>query len=119
MTPNDANRPLSTAEYDLARWMLENGNSEARNFLSQLDDATVMPWRCPCGCASINFQIGKHPPAPPEVHILGDYMCGPLEDPAGAFIYSSGELLAGIEVYALAGEAPNALPTAPLRQFGD
>ena len=119
MTPNTKNRPLSVTEYNLARWMLENGNSEACNFLLQLEDAMVMPWRCPCGCASINFQIGKYPPSPRGIHILGDYLCGTFDEPAGAFIYSSGELLAGIEVYALAGEVLDALPTAPLRQFGD
>jgi hypothetical protein len=117
MSSTNTNRPLSAAEYDLARWMLENGSAEARNFLNQLDEATVTPWRCPCGCASINFQIGSHPPAPPEVHILGDYLCGPVDAPAGAFIFSSGELLAGIELYALAAEAPKVLPVAPLRLY--
>jgi len=115
----DANRPLSDAEYRLARWMLENGNAEARNYLSQLEDAKVTPWRCKCGCASIVFQIDGHPPAPPGVHVLGDYVCGSVDEPAGAFIYECGELLAGIEVYGLAGEAPKELPTAPLRPFGE
>lgn len=57
----DTNRSLSASEYALARWMLENGTPEALAFLKQLDDADVTPWRCPCGCASINFQIKGHP----------------------------------------------------------
>ena len=95
--------------------MLENGSPEARAFLGQLADAEVTSWRCPCGCASINFQVKGHPPAPPGVHILGDFLCGPVEAPAGAFIYESGGLLSGLEVYALASDAPAVLPNAPLR----
>jgi hypothetical protein len=98
--------------------MLENGVPEARAFLAQLQGAEVTAWRCPCGCASINFQIKGHPPAPPGVHILGDFLCGPLEAPAGAFIYESGGVLSGIEVYALATDAPSVLPETPLRPFG-
>ena len=57
MSSSSNNRPLSSAERALAVWMLENGNPEAPGFLAQLADAEVTAWRCPCGCASINFQI--------------------------------------------------------------
>ena len=119
MNQPSTNRPLSASERALAVWMLENGSPEAQAFLGQLADAEVTPWRCPCGCgcASINFQVKGHPPAPPGVHILGDFLCGPEEAPSGAFIYESGGLLSGLEVYALAGDAPAVLPDAPLRSF--
>ncbi|MDM0043448.1 hypothetical protein QTH91_03055 [Variovorax dokdonensis] len=118
MNSTDANRSLTTAERALARWMLENGPPEARAFLEQLNEAEVTPWRCPCGCASINFQIKGRPATPPGVHILGDYLCGPLDAPAGAFIFESGGVLGGIEVYSLGSDAPSALPRPPLRPFG-
>lgn len=118
MKLDQKNRPLTASEYALARWMLENGLHEARNFLAQLEKAEVTPWRCPCGCASINLQIKNHPVAPPGVHILGDFLCGPVDAPAGAFIFESGGLLSGIEVYSMATDAPSVLPCPPLRQFG-
>lgn len=41
-----------------------------------------------------------------------------MEAPAGAFIYESGGVLSGIEVYSLASDAPPVLPDAPLRPMG-
>jgi hypothetical protein len=70
----------------------------------------VTPWRCPCGCASIKFQIKGHAEPPPGVHVLGDFLVGGDDCQAGIFIYSSGSLLRGIEVYGLAGDAPRLLP---------
>lgn len=118
MSADESNRPLSNAERTLARWMLENGTPEAQAFLEQLELAEVTPWRCGCGCASISFQIMGREPAPAGVNILGDYVCGEVEAPAGAFIFESGGTLAGIEVYALAVDAPSVLPAPPLRPIG-
>ena len=94
----------------LARWMLEHGEPEATAYLKQLAAAEVTPWRCPCGCASINFRIKGNQAAPPGVHILGDFLFGPDDRLAGIFIYESAGLLSGIEVYGLAGDAPSELP---------
>ena len=113
-----ANRPLTSAEQRLARWMLEHGTPQAAAFLPQLELAEVTPWKCPCGCASINFQIQGHPEAPPGVHVLGDYLIGQAEHMSGAFIFESGGLLSGLEVYGLAGDAPTVLPSIEdLRPF--
>lgn len=98
--------------------MLEHGVPEALAFLPQLELAEVAPWRCPCGCASINFHIQGQPEAPPGVHILGHYLTGKGESLSGAFIYESGGLLSGLEVYGFAGDAPKRLPTVEeLRPF--
>lgn len=52
------------------------------------------------------------------VHILGDFIFGPDEKAAGIFIFESGGLLSGIEVYGLAGDVPAVLPRADaLRLF--
>jgi hypothetical protein len=110
----ETNRPLTEAERHLARWLLEHGTREALTFLRQLDDAEVTAWRCECGCASINFQIKGHAIAPPGVHILSDHVFGADADLSGIFIFESGGLLSGLEVYGLAGDAPKCLPTPEL-----
>ena len=110
MTHPQVNRPLADSERALARWMLENGTHEARAFLPQLELAEVTPWKCPCGCASFNFQIKGHPEAPPGVHVLGDFLIGDGDCLSGVFIFESGGLLSGLEVYGLAGDAPTTLP---------
>jgi hypothetical protein len=112
------NRPLTEAERRLARWMLEQGTPEAKDFLPQLDLAEVTPWRCPCGCASINFKIKGRPEAPPGVHILADFVFGGSDDLCGVFLFESAGILKGLEVYGLAGDAPRSLPSVEsLRPF--
>ena len=90
--------------------MLEHGTEGARQYLDQLELAEVTPWKCLCGCASINFQIRGHVEPPPGAHILGEFMIDRGDHPSGIFIFSSGGLLGGIEVYGLAGDAPSVLP---------
>lgn len=113
-------RPLSTIERQVALWMLIHGNSDAEQFIPQLEQAEATPWRCPCGCASFNLQIRGKPPAPPGVHILGDFVFGDEKAPSGIFIFESGGILSGIEVYGMAGETPKSLPNIEdLRPFGE
>jgi hypothetical protein len=106
----EQNRPLTDAEKDLARWMLGHGTEEAKQYLDQLELAEVTPWRCRCGCASIDFQIKGHAEAPPGAQILGEFRLNDGAYPSGIFIYASGGLLKGIDVYGLAGDAPRVLP---------
>ena len=61
----EPNRSPPESEMSLAPWMLEHRAPGAREFVGQLAAAEVMPWRCPCGCGSINFQINGHEAAPP------------------------------------------------------
>jgi hypothetical protein len=117
MISTPVNRPITTVELELARWMLQHGNPEAEAFLPQLELAEVTPWKCPCGCASINLQISGYAEAPPGVHILGDFALGEGDSTGGAFIFESGGLLSGIEVYSF-GDPVTILPTAnDLRKF--
>ena len=119
MPPTTGNRALTSEELRLARWMLEHGTDEASAFLPQLDLAEVTPWKCPCGCASIDFQVQGKPLPPPGVNILGDYVVGEGNDVSGVFIFESGGLLSGIEFYGLGGDALQALPGVDeLRPFG-
>lgn len=112
------NRPLTDQERNLVRWMLEHGNPEAAAFLPQLELAEVTPWRCSCGCASINFQIRGMPVAPPGVRILADFDFMDNETLSGIFVFENDGILSGLEVYGMAGDAPKSLPEpSELRPF--
>ena len=102
-------RRLTAAEYRLARWMLENGGPEAQSFLPQLELARVVSC-CPCGCASIDFEVARHPLPVDGLRILGDFIYGDESDLKGVFIFERDGVLAGIEVYGLPGDAPKTLP---------
>ncbi len=73
--------------------MLEHGSPEARPFISQLELAEVTPWRCECGCATINLQLKEQPEAPVGVNILGDFCFGRGGNLAGIFIFASDGVL--------------------------
>ena len=103
-------RPLTSDERQLIRSMLEHGSPEAQAFLSQLEKAKATPWQCRCGCASINLAIDNLPEPSGGLHILADFVFGSDADLSGVFVFERSGLLAGLEVYGLAGEAPKKLP---------
>lgn len=105
-----ATRRLTPSEYELARWMLEHGTPEAIPFLEQLARADATTWRCFCGCASFNFKVRGEPDAPPGVNILAEFIVGEGAGTFGVFIFQSGGILSGVEVYALGAAAPATLP---------
>ena len=105
------NRQLASAEEQLVRQMLEQGNSEARAFLPQLEKAQVTPFRCPCGCASINFSIDGLPEPSGGLYVLADFAFGVGDDVSGIFVFEKSGVLAGLEVYGVAGNAPKTLPS--------
>jgi hypothetical protein len=104
------NRELTPVEEQLIRSMLDHGKAEARAFLPQLERAQVTPFRCPCGCASINLSIDGLPDPSGGMHILADFRFGTDEELSGIFVREQGGVLAGLEVYGLAGDAPKTLP---------
>ena len=104
------NRQLTDREKRLVRWMLQNGNPEALEFLAQIDLVEVTPWRCPCGCASISFQVRGNPAPQPGVHPIADFVFGEEDTLSGIFVYENDGILSGLEVYGLAGDAPKSLP---------
>jgi len=91
-------RPLTTTEKELVRWMLEHGEPEAKNFLPQLEQAQVTPWRCSCGCASINFSIQGYPQPSGGIHPIADFLFGTEENLSGIFVFEQSGVLAGLEV---------------------
>ncbi len=117
---SDVNRQLTDHERRLVRWMLEHGGAEAMALLPQLDHAEVTPWRCSCGCASINFQIRDKPSPAHGIHPIADFVFGDEDTLSGIFVFEVDGILSGLEVYGLAGDAPKALPEPELlRPFGD
>ncbi len=60
------------------------------------------------------------PEAPTGVGILGDFMFGDEDNLAGIFIFQSGGILSGVEVYGMASEAPDTLPSpVSLRKYSE
>jgi hypothetical protein len=114
------NRELRPVEEQLIRWMLNHGKAEAGAFLPQLEKAQVTPFRCPCGCASINFSIDGLPKPSGGMNVLADFLFGTNEELSGIFVWEQSGVLAGLEVYGLAGDAPKTLPSPhSLRPLSD
>lgn len=101
---------MNEQERRLVRWMLEHGTPEAASFQHQAELANVTPERCPCGCASIYFAVQGYPALTGGIRPLGDFVFGDNNELSGIFIYEQGGVLAGVEVYGLAGDAPRSLP---------
>ncbi len=111
-------RALTPDEEQLIRWMLEHGAPEAKVFLPQLEKARATAWRCSCGCASVNLSIDGLPEPSGGLHIVADFVFGADDNLSGAFVFEKSGVLAGLEVYGMAGEAPKTLPmAASLRPF--
>ena len=110
-------RALTSEEQTLTRWIIEHGVQDANEFLDQLDRARVCEL-CFCGCTSINFKIGGMPNPGGGLGILGDFIFGENDTRCGIFVFEQGGVLAGLEVYGLAGDAPDFLPNkSDLRNF--
>jgi hypothetical protein len=94
--------------------MLEHGSDEAALLLPQLELARATSWRCRCGCASFNIVLeGRESPIA-TMNVVADFVFGPDDRPNGIFVFEKGGLLAGLEVYGLAGDAPKSLPKSKL-----
>jgi hypothetical protein len=111
-------RPLTAEEAELIRWMLENGEPEGKLLLPHLEKARATSWRCPCGCASINLSIEEFSESSGNLRIVSDFIFGNDADLSGIFVFERNGVLAGLEVYGLAGDAPKSLPSPDsLRDF--
>jgi hypothetical protein len=99
-------RRLTPAETEFIRWMLAHGNDRSREFLWQLDRAMVVG-RCGCGCASINLSISGVTHAPKGgMETLCEYRWAAAEGEFEVFAFACGNLLAGIDLWAVWGENP-------------
>ncbi len=104
------NRDLTSDERRLILWMIEHGEPEAVGFRPQLEQLQVLPTRCPCGCASLDFSIGGQPQASGPMRLIADFLFGGDSDLCGTFLFVQEGRLSGLEVYGLAVDAPKTLP---------
>lgn len=107
-------RLLTNAEKDLVSWMIIHGDAPSDRYLAELEKAQVIEG-CKCGCASIDFQIdGITPDKEAKMDIISDWMYGdPKGDLFGAYIFTLGGILAGLDLHTYAG------PPAPLPSPND
>jgi hypothetical protein len=105
------NRDLTSDERRLILWMIEHGEPEAVQFLPQLERLHVLPIRCPCGCASLDFSVDGQPQASGPMHLIADFLFGGDSDLCGTFLFVQEGRLSGLEVYGLAVDAPKKLPS--------
>ena len=100
------NRPLTTVENDLVKWLLEHGTDEARILLPQLEQARVVS-RCSCGCASVEFSIdGTAASVKSGMSIVSDFRWDSPEGYFfGVFAYARQGLLSGIDLWSIDGRA--------------
>lgn len=110
-------RPLADQERCLIRWMIEHSDADVQKYLGQLENAVVVS-ECPCGCASIDFQIGSTPPnVKAGMQPIANFLYGPEDLSFGAFLFTCDGMLAGLEVYSLT-DTPAPLPNPEdLRAF--
>jgi len=117
--PIRVDRPLTDEEYELTRWILEHGKPDALQFVEQLDRARLVGG-CPCGCATLHFEIEGLGEAQLGVHVLGDFVYGDESNLCGVFVFESGGILKGLEVTGYAVDASRTLPNPiDLRPIGD
>jgi hypothetical protein len=107
-----ADRELTPGERHLVRWMLEHGGDEAAPYLSQVDQVRVTSFRCPCGCASINFRVPGHDGPSGGIRPVAEFEIRDGDEVSGAFVYVQSGQLGGIEVYGGTGDAPKRLPSS-------
>jgi hypothetical protein len=100
------NRPLSSQEANLTRWLLEHGSPAAARYLAELPRARVVG-RCGCGCASVDFAVdGEEAPDTTGLEILADYTWADAAGRmAGIFLFARAGRLSGLEVYTLHPDA--------------
>jgi hypothetical protein len=112
LSPIPEDRPLTSQEASLVRWLLEHAFRPADAYLAQLNDARVSS-RCACGCASVDFAIGGVvPTVGGGIGLIADFDY-PTDQGhcCGVFVFERAGLLAGLEVYSADGLSnPPTLP---------
>ena len=106
-------RPLTTAERNLLRWLFEHSEHvTAPELGQQIDDLHVIS-RCDCGCASVDFSVGGREPATHGMRDVTDefYWASNEGHIYAVLAYQKDDLLAGLEVYSVDGlSTPAHLP---------
>lgn len=113
-------RPLTQEERTLLEWLIANGSADAKGYLPQLADLSVVG-RCPCGCPTIDLALGdryQRKTAPSK--ILADLVgTTPEGIEVGVILHAREGEISELEVYAIADVKQSfRLPTIEsLKQF--
>jgi hypothetical protein len=67
--------------------MLEHGKPGVRKLVPQLDRARVLPNRCPCGCASIDFGVDGQPKPFGGLLRIADFVFAGGEESSGILVF--------------------------------
>jgi hypothetical protein len=95
-------RPLTQDERDLVQWLLEHGDSEHKNLISQIDNLTVVR-TCSCGCPTVNFALNGKPVPPKGERIISDLLATVDGKDVGVLLFQNEGRLSCLEVYSCAG----------------
>jgi hypothetical protein len=104
-------RPLTKQERELLAWLLENGPTDARNYLPLLDVISARS-SCDCGCPSIEFSVPLDAPfieVPMGMRL--DFTGTADGYEVGLMLVAGSGVLSELEVYTFGGnDGPFALP---------
>jgi hypothetical protein len=112
-------RPLSEAEYAIAKWALLHADPPATSFVPQLDVARVIGG-CSCGCPTVDFKIPEGTPREePRDNPVGDAIGEVNGMMVGVMVMQTAGYLTCLEIYDLSDiEHPYGLPSLEsLRPF--
>ncbi len=107
-----ANRPLTSAECTLLKWLLDNGVSDAEIYERQLTDIHVCS-TCSCGCPTIDLAMGDETEGTTaSSQILADAEgFSPEGVPVNVILHARENKLSELEVFSLDGTKNFNLPT--------
>jgi hypothetical protein len=106
-------RPLQPAEIALLKWLLANGNPDARKYENQTERLRVVG-RCTCGCPTVDLATGERDrrTVGPS-NILADFAGVTAEGvEVGVILHAREGQISELEIYSLTDkEGPFGLPT--------
>jgi hypothetical protein len=113
-------RPLTEEETKLLEWLLTNGTSDAKQFVSRIADLNVVG-KCTCGCPTIDLALGgnEQRKTGPST-ILADFVGKTREGvEVGVIVHAREGEISELEVYAIPDwKGPFSLPSVEsLKQF--
>ncbi len=95
-------RPLTSQERDLVRWLLEHSHLDVSHLVSQIDRLSVFE-KCSCGCPTVYFALDCVPVARQGERLISDWLAEVDGNSVGVMLFQSGDKISSLEVYSCAG----------------
>ena len=77
--------------------------------VAELERAQASSEKCPCGCASFDFEIDGSPARTGGMNILADFLIEDGDFVGGVYIWAQNNVLRGVDVFGYTGDAPKVL----------